>query len=98
MNLGQTISELREKRGMKQKDLAERTGLTQSYLSQIEANKKEPNLSTLKLIGEILGVPLPIIFFLAIDEQDLPERKKEAFDMLQPLIKNLINDFFIDSK
>jgi transcriptional regulator with XRE-family HTH domain len=98
MDLGRTIAELREKKGLKQGDLAERTGITQSYLSQIESNKREPNISTLKSICKILEIPLPIIFFLSIDDKDFPERKKEAFVMLQPLIKNLINDLFIDPK
>ncbi len=98
MDLGNTIVMLREERGLKQKDLAEYAGLTQSYLSQIEKNKKEPNLSTLKTIGKALGIPLPILLFLSIDEKDLPEQKKEAFDILRPLMKNLINDFFGISK
>jgi transcriptional regulator with XRE-family HTH domain len=95
MNLGNTLIELREAKGLKQKALAEKCQITQAYLSQIENDKKEPNLSTLKTISEILEIPLPLIFFLAIDEKDFPERKKEAFEILRPLIKNLIADFFI---
>lgn len=87
--------ELRQTKGLKQKELAEKCKITQAYLSQIENDKKEPNLSTLKTISEILDIPLPLIFFLAIDEKDFPERKKEAFEILRPLIKNLITDFFI---
>lgn len=98
MNLGNTISELREKKGLKQKELAEECNITQAYLSQIEHNKKEPNLSILKTISKVLDIPLPVIFFLSIDENDFPERKKEAFDMLRPLIKSLINDFFLTEK
>jgi len=94
MNLGHTLMELREAKGLKQKTLADKCKITQAYLSQIENNKKEPNLSTLKTISHILEIPLPIIFFLSIDDKDFPERKKEAFEMLRPLIKNLINDFF----
>jgi len=95
MDLGNTIKELREVRGLKQKELAEKSKITQSYLSLIEKNKKEPTLAILKIISETLEVPLPVIFFLSINEKDFPERKKEAFEMLRPLIKNLINDFFI---
>lgn len=95
MNLGYTISELREARGLKQKDLAGKADITQAYLSQIENNKKEPNLSTIRILSEVLEVPVPLIFFLAMDENDIPEKKKEAFSMLRPLMKNLINDFFI---
>jgi len=95
MNLGDTIANLREVRGLKQKELAKRVGITQAYLSQIENNKKEPNFSKLKIIGEVLDVPVPLIFFLAMDEQDVSNQKKDAFVMLRPIMKNLINDYFI---
>lgn len=95
MNLGYTITELREIRGLKQKALAEKCKITQSYLSQIENNKKEPNLSTLKTISDVLDIPLPILFFLSIDEKDMPERKKDAFEIIRPLVKGLLNDFFV---
>lgn len=95
MNLGNIIAEIREKRGLKQKDLADDCNITQAYLSQIENNRKEPNLSTLKTISKVLDIPLPIMFFLSIDKDDLPPQKQTAFEMLHPLIRNLINDFFI---
>jgi len=79
---------------MTQSELAVACGITQTYLSQIENNTKEPNLSTLKEIGNNLEVPLPILFFLSLEEQDLLSSKAEAFRTLSPSVNKLINDYF----
>ena len=95
MNLGDTLSKIRKKKGIAQVDLAKETGITQAYLSGIENNKREPNLSILKKLSETLEVPLPIMFFLALDEKDIPERKLEAYKMIAPSIKSYISQLFI---
>jgi transcriptional regulator with XRE-family HTH domain len=48
------IKELRIKKGLTQDQLAERSGFTKSYLSQIENHKKEPPISTLNKIAYAL--------------------------------------------
>lgn len=95
MNLGTAISNIRKAKGKTQGVLAEEAELTQAYLSQIESNKKEPNLSSLKKISKVLEVPLPIIFFLALDDEDIPKRKQQAYQMLSPSIKSFIQEFFL---
>jgi transcriptional regulator with XRE-family HTH domain len=40
------------------RDLADRTGVSNAYLSQLERGRHEPSLSVLKAISEALGVPL----------------------------------------
>jgi len=56
-NIGQRIRALRDERGMKQKALAERAGLSNEHLSKIELGK-EMNLraSTIEAIAKALGV------------------------------------------
>ncbi len=94
MNLGLTIKNIRKQKSINQIDFALKSGITQTYLSQIENNQKEPNLSTLKSISKALNVPLPIIFFLAMDDEDVPENKRDAFKIVSPSVKSLINEFF----
>jgi transcriptional regulator with XRE-family HTH domain len=91
MNLGNTISQLREKKGIRQGQLAEKLGISQTYLSQIENNKKLPNISLLETIGASLATPLPFLFFLSLDEKDIPERNRGRFEKLNPLIKDFIH-------
>lgn len=92
MRLGTAVKDLRKRAGLRQEDLAERVGVTQSYLSQIENDRKEPNLSTLRRIGQELGVSLPILFFLSMDEEDVHPERKETFDRMFPYLKDLVED------
>ena len=60
--LGERIKELREKRGMSQEDLAKKTALSQSTVSQVEREEKDPSLSTLQKIAEGLDVHIAMLF------------------------------------
>lgn len=95
MNLGATIKQFRQQKGIKQNVLAEKCGITQTYLSQIENNVKEPNISTLKRLCKQLGVPLPVLFFLSLDEQDIEPKKRSSFKHIEPAIKSMLSEFFI---
>jgi RNA-directed DNA polymerase len=95
MNLGTTIKNVRQQKGIQQNSLAGACGITQAYLSQIESNAKEPKLSTLQAIAEVLETPLPILFFLSLDENDIKAERKDAFNLLAPSMKSTIADFFI---
>lgn len=94
MNLGMTIQKLRKQTGIKQKDFAVLCQITPAYLSQVENNQKEPNLSTLRVIADKLAVPLPILLFMSIDSNDIQPEKRAAYEMLEPSIKSLIGGFF----
>ena len=95
MNLGESIKSLRKRKNISQGELALSCKITQAYLSQIENNRKEPNLATLKTISKELDVPLPIIFYTAMSEEDIPDSKKEAFGMINPSLNNLISSIFL---
>ncbi|MCZ8089342.1 helix-turn-helix transcriptional regulator [Flavobacterium sp.] len=94
MNLGTVIKNIRKQKGQTQSEFASVCGITQTYLSQIEGNLKEPNLSTLKEISNNLDVPLPILFFLSLDENDVNPEKRKAFEIINPSVKSLVSEFF----
>ena len=94
MDLGLTIKKLRQQNGLNQCQFADVCGITQTYLSQIENNLKEPNISTLRNIANQLSVPLPVLFFLTLDDKDIQEEKRSAFNLLAPSIKSMISEFF----
>ena len=50
----------REKQNITQKQLAAKTGLTQTYISRIETGDADPTLQTLKKIAEGLGMKLEL--------------------------------------
>ncbi len=97
MDLGATIKKIRQQKGIKQNSLAEQSGITQTYLSQIESNQKEPNISILRTISEKLGMPLPILFFLSLDIEDVKPEKQIAYNHLAPSIKAMISEFFTNT-
>lgn len=70
MNLGRAITLCRKQREMNQAELAERAGVSVSYISLLEQNKrKDPTLSTIQRVSEALGVPSSILFFLAAEDR-----------------------------
>ena len=97
MDLGTTIKKIRQQKGIRQNSLAEIIGITQTYLSQIENNVKEPNLSTLRKISKELNLPLPILFFLSLDDRDIKPEKRIAYNLLAPSIKAMITEFFANA-
>jgi transcriptional regulator with XRE-family HTH domain len=94
MDLGNVIKNIRKQKGQTQSEFALACGITQTYLSQIESNLKEPNLSTLKSISENLNIPLPILFFLSMTDEDIHPNKRQAFQIVSPSVKSLVNEFF----
>ena len=94
MNLGNVIKNIRKQKELTQNEFASLCGITQTYLSQIERNLKEPNLSTLKTISQKLNIPLPILFFLSMTEDDVAPNKRKAFEIVSPSVKSLVNEFF----
>lgn len=96
MNIGQVIKDSRKEKGIKQGDFSNLCDISQTYLSLIESNRKEPNITTLKIISEKLNIPLPVMFFLSLDEDDIPKKKLEIFKALEPSIKDMIKQIYVN--
>ena len=50
------IREKREELGMSQKELAEKTGITQSFLCDIEQGRSKPSIDVAIKLADALGV------------------------------------------
>jgi transcriptional regulator with XRE-family HTH domain len=61
-NLGAKIRAQRLKRNMKIAEIANRTGLTASTISQVERALISPSIATLKKICDVLQIPVGILF------------------------------------
>jgi hypothetical protein len=53
-------------------------------------------MSTLRIISETLEVPLPVLMFLSLSEEDIAEHKRDGFRVLSPAVNSFISEFFID--
>lgn len=56
------IAELRKEKLMSQEKLAALVGLSRTYISEIENNKKQPNVKLAIKIAKILGTSVETIF------------------------------------
>ena len=72
--LGQDIHGLRKARGMTLADLAERTGRSVGFLSQIENGLKKPSVGTLQSISDALGIGIG--WFFQNDMADEAEERR----------------------
>jgi transcriptional regulator with XRE-family HTH domain len=55
--IGQNFTRLRKRRGLTQEELAEKSGFSQQYLSDLERGKRNPTIVSLYELAQALGVP-----------------------------------------
>ena len=92
MNIGVAIGRLRRsQKGLNQSEFAKEIGITQTYLSQIENEKKIPSVAILGAIGHHLEIPFPILFWFCLTIDDIQESKKEHFKFIKPSIDAMID-------
>lgn len=81
--LGETIRRIRAEKNMSLRELADKTDLTPSFLSQVERDLAEPSITSLRKIADALGVP--IFYFLLDNEKPSPVvRKNERKTLKMP--------------
>ncbi len=72
MDIGGRLRMVREARGMSQRDLAGRAGLTNAAISLIEQNKSSPSVASLKRLLDAIPMSLSE-FFSAVETPGLPK-------------------------
>ncbi|MEI6881986.1 MAG: helix-turn-helix transcriptional regulator [Bacteroidota bacterium] len=90
MNIGTAIKTIRKEKGLGQKELADKCGLSVNALSQIETNSSFPHKNTIENIAIALGVPISYLLFFSISEDDVPENKREIFNTLNTVLKDIL--------
>lgn len=65
MDIGLRLQEVRNKKGLSQRELAKRVGVTNSTISLIEQNKVSPSISSLKKVLD--GIPISLADFFTVD-------------------------------
>lgn len=72
MDIGQRLKEIRTQRGLSQRELAARAGLTNGTISLIETDKTSPSVASLKSLLDAIPVSMAE-FFGSIEEPDTPK-------------------------
>lgn len=65
-NLGTRLRALRIAQRITQKQIADRTGMSKSFISAVELDRARPSIASMRKIAGVLGVPLGAFF----EEQD----------------------------
>lgn len=74
---GERLREAREKRGLLQRELSKKSGVSEGMISQYERGMHEPNLFTLTLLVDALEISTD--FLLGRDDYDTGRIKKTNF-------------------
>lgn len=82
MTLGANIKNIRMRKKFTLKEVSEKANVTKSLISQIENDKANPSVNTLKAIAKSLNVPIAA-FFNDIDNNDSPVVKYKDRKVLQ---------------
>ena len=90
MEIGRALKVCRSAKGLSLEVLAERAGLSQSYLSMIESGKREPTLTSIEKVAVALDIPTPIVLFLAADKEDLRGLDKETAQRLSEAVLSVV--------
>jgi len=72
--IGEKIRELRKNRNISLSELAERVGVSDSYISQLERNIVDPSISVLKKISQVLDVAIASFFDEKYEEPAIIQR------------------------
>ncbi len=89
MDFGKAIMLIRKQVGLKQYELAEACGISQTSLSLIETGTKRPSERTIKKICTACDIPDSVLYILCMQDTDIPENKKEIYGLVYPSIRNL---------
>ncbi len=85
LDIGQRLKQIRTERGLSQRELASRAGLTNGTISLIETDKTSPSVASLKSLLDAIPISMAE-FFATIEDPDTPKifYKASEFTELAP--------------
>lgn len=99
MKVGDKIRKLRKQNKLTQTDLANKCGISFSFVSDIETGRRNPSIETLKTISIALNVPLttlledePLPELTVKNERDIQKDLKRTLESLESSCEGLMFD------
>ncbi|OCT11031.1 transcriptional regulator [Paenibacillus pectinilyticus] len=84
--IGHNISSIRKQRGYTLSELSERTGISKSYLSNIERNlKQNPSIHVMEKIALVLKVDLKVLLLITVEAEQNAGLDQEWMDFILDL-------------
>ena len=94
MTLGEVIKILLKRKGLSQVQLAAQIGKSKTSVSQIINGIYSPSQETLESISKVVEVPVPVIHFMSLSADDIPEDKKQLYQMMSPMMDKYLSELF----
>lgn len=91
MKIGVKIKDIRENQSRSRKWLADQAGISEYALYKIEAEGAFPRSETVNRIVSALGITMSLLLLYCVDESDAPSKKRDAANMLLPVIRDLFS-------
>lgn len=91
MSIGERIKNLRKERSLTQVELAKKSNISRSYLTDIENNRYNPSVETLKAIANSLEVTLSDI--LSDESKEITSLNDRDKKSITNDLKKLMDDF-----
>ena len=85
--IGDVLKSTRTIYGYKSSELSELLGISQSYLSEIENNKKQPSLKLLEKYSEIYDMKLSYLILLSENYEEASKNNKDDKFIRNMMIK-----------
>lgn len=86
--IGKGIKHFRDLNGLSQRKLAVKLKSNQPHLCAIETGKKKPSMEFLEKIAKVLKIPIPVLFWFGLDENDF--KNKMVAKILKPKIDEMM--------
>ena len=90
LDIGSVLQASRGEKKISLRQLAERTGLTASMLSQIERNLVTPSINTLKVIAAALEIPMYKFFMGGGADKNLVVRRDARITLGRPEAEDIV--------
>lgn len=93
MDYGKAVRKVRKDMRETQASFARKVGITATHLSLVESNDNTPSVKLLNAISRVSGVPVPMIIWAGLSEDDIDPRKVDFFRAIKPHVDGLIKEF-----
>lgn len=88
--IGDVLKKTRAIYGYKATEMSSKLGISSSYLSEIENNKKQPSLELLQKYSEILGIKLSSLILLSENLENATKLNRGE-EFIKKMMLGLIN-------
>ena len=93
MKIGRALRLVRTQRRLNQRQVAELSGVSVSYLSLLERDKRDPVFSTICNLSAALDIPLVILLFLASSEVEIEPLGQDLIGKLSVTALSLLGEY-----